>query len=180
MSILAGVQALHKKIDLAKLRAEKRVTAYVEERITTIFTDLVTHTPQFSGNLVKHWFIEYGPWTGSGYSPTGAYAQNLSTREAYQKVKQSPYSRGDDPAVAEVLTREFSKLAGLEGAIAGRIRWNSKVYFVNTAPYAGEVDQGIGPTDSETGTQRNIRPENLYYGKVFLMTRAKIKYPELK
>lgn len=172
MSIASSVQALHKKIDLAKLRAEKKVTAYIEQRVRVIFTDIVSKTPQFTGTLAGNWHIEYGPWTGSSYTPgvSGIH----TAKQAYALMNDSPYKRGDNPAVSETLAIEFKKLEGLGGAVAGRIRWNSKIYFVNTAPYADEVDQGIGPNDY------SIRPENLYYGKVFLTTRAKIKYPELK
>ena len=172
MSLATNMQALHKKVDLAKLRAEKKVTAYIEQRVRVIFTDIVSKTPQFTGTLAGNWHIEYGPWTGSSYTP-GVSGVRVG-RHAYALMNNSPYKRGDNPTVAETLAIEFKKLEGLEGAVAGRIRWNSKIYFVNTAPYADEVDQGIGPNGY------SIRPENLYYGSVFMMTRARLKYPELK
>ena len=191
MSIEASVKALHKKIDLAKLRAEKRVTAYVEERVKTIFKDIVVHSPQFTGTLASNWYIEFGTWVGtSEFKPTGNYVANGTAREAYAAMGTAgPYIRGADPAVSATLAREFLKLNHLPGVISGRVRWNSKVYFVNTAPYADEVDQDLGPKAGLSEDRYDIRrspyapksePDNRYYGKVFMMTRAKLKYPELK
>jgi hypothetical protein len=84
----------------------------------------------------------------------------------YRSGNFEPFQRGDDPAVQATLDRELAKLKD--------IRYNSLVKFVNPVEYAEDVDQGIGPSS------RNIRPENLYYGKVFMASYAEVKYGKLK
>lgn len=154
-----------KRLDLTLAREEHRITDTYRQIIQAIFVDIVEHTPQFTGNLAQGWEIVFGP-----YSPTlqSTYSDTERARlfRAAGKDEFDPFERGDDPAVQQTLDRELPKLK--------EVRWNSKVRIVNSVSYAEDVDAGEAPD----GT--SIRPENLYYGRVFMTSYAEVKYSRLK
>ena len=162
MSVFTGeLREYMKKLDLTKQRMEGRITETYRKLITEIFVDLVTHTPQFTGNLAYQWQIVFGPYSIKSME-LASEAERSGLFKAYTRGDFEPFEQGDDPTVAMVLDRELPKLA--------QIRYNSKVRIVNTADYAEDVDANQGPNGFP------IRDENLHYGKVFMTTRAAIKY----
>lgn len=137
--------------------------------VATMFVDLVHHTPQWSGNLATQWTIEVH---GKTSNPAELAAHRVWSRYASSKngslmdrvVAGMPiYQMGDDPAVTTTLNREAGKLA--------EIKWNSKVAFVNKAPYAQEIEDNPG----------YIRPENIpaSYGRVAMVGYLNYKYKHL-
>lgn len=162
----ANLRGYMDRLDLTEVRAKKQVTDTYRRIIEAIFTDIVEHTPQFTGNLASGWQIVFGP---HGVNPTPLYTdeERKASFESYRAGSGfEPYEYGDDPAVGYTLDRELAKLKD--------IRYNSIVKFVNPVEYADDVDAGKGPNG------HSIREENLYYGKVFMASYAQVKYGKLK
>ncbi len=153
------------RLDLTKQRMLHQITATYRDLIETVFTDIVEHTPQFTGNLAYGWEIVTNSHPAEGHTLLSDSARATLLHQAYVGDLE-PYHRGSEPTVQEVLERELPKLAG--------IRWNSIVKIVNHINYAEGVDKGEGPDG------REIRPENLYYGQVFMTSYAAIKYSRMK
>ena len=162
-----GVEQMMAKLKKHELLVLGRVTATKRNIIKKIFTDLVEHSPQWSGNLASNWYIEF-------HGKTGSYVQNQNyVPPDMFKWKDNPQQMGNDPAVREALTRELPKLA--------EIRWNSKVRIMNYTPYASDVEQNIGPVSPIWG-QRDIREENKLasYGGVAMVGYVIMKYKNLR
>lgn len=163
---MANLRDYMGRLDLTLARQEQRVTQTYRDLIEAIFVDIVKHTPQFSGNLAQGWQIVFGPYSATAINTYSDAERKQLVRES-KRDEFDPYERGDDPAVSVTLDRELPKLSA--------VRWNSKVSIVNSISYAEDVDAGNAPD----GTQ-GIRPENLYYGKVFMTSYAEVKYSKLK
>ncbi len=161
----ANLRGLMDRLDLTEVRAKKQVTDTYRRIVEAIFTDIVSHTPQFTGNLASGWQIVFGPYQANP-TPLFTPSEQKEAFTAYQLGAYEPYEYGDDPAVSATLDRELDKLKD--------IRYNSIVRIVNPVVYAEEVEAGKGPNG------RKIRPENLYYGKVFMASYAEVKYGKLK
>ena len=153
------------RLDLTEVRAKQQVTDTYRRIIREIFVDIVEHTPQFTGNLASGWQIVFGSYNVNP-TPFITDSERAQSFKDYRSGSFDPFQRGDDPAVQATLDRELAKLKD--------IRYNSLVKFVNPVEYAEEVDQGKGPN------LQSIRPENLYYGKVFMASYAEVKYGKLK
>lgn len=160
-----NLKGFMRKLDLTEARQMRKITDTYRNIVREIFIDIVAHTPQFTGNLVYGWQIVFGPWQ-EGLPEMFTPSERKDYRKAYRKDEWEPYERGDDPAVGDVLDRELAKL--------NLLKWNSNVRIVNNVEYAAEVDAGQGPEG------RPIRPENLYYGKVFMTSYAEVKYSRLR
>lgn len=151
-----GLQGLIDQATYAKLQAEKSVTFEYRNLLYNIFHDVVAGTPQHSGNLATNWGIEIVGAPKPRYREHPGYLHTFYGGLAVQKM-------GNDPAVRETLDRELPKLHNL--------KWNSKVTFVNKAPYSGDVSLGVGPQG------RAIRKVNLdSAGKVIMLNGVKVKY----
>lgn len=160
-----GTQAFLAKLRKDKALLEGRVTKTHQKLVTMMFTDLVKHSPQWSGNLTENWYIEYKGVRGS-YRETPSYVDLM--KQSGLPVGFEPYKMGDDPAVSNTLNRELAKVSG--------IRWNTKVTFVNHTPYASDVEEGEGPHG------RPIRDENKLasYGGVAMVGYIDMKYRQLR
>jgi hypothetical protein len=158
-------------MDLTLERQKKIVTDKYREVIATILEDVVTHTPQFTGNLAQAWEIEFGIHSATGQQKYTAQDRLIKFYK-YTRDQYRPFVRGQNPAVGEALSRELPKLESL--------RWNSVVKVVNRLEYSDEVEEGIGPESPSTGDINEIRPENLYRGKVFMANYAAMKYSNPK
>jgi len=163
---MINIRGLVQDLMTEKARQEQKVNQIYRQVVAEIFTDIVKHTPQFSGNLTSNWQIEFFGYPASGYHRSHRYlGKKRSTAAAYKLAEEKfggPFRRGDNPAVGETLDRELPILADL--------RWNMKVRIINKTPYADDVEAGAGPN----GT--NIRDENLTYGKVAMANYAYAKY----
>jgi hypothetical protein len=145
-------------------------TAKVHRKIVeAVFTDLVTLTPQWTGNLAHNWYIEFTGIKGH-YDRLETYVPPWEFGIA---DGDAPFKRGDDPAVDWTLTRELSKLP--------KIRYNTIVKLTNYAPYAEDVDNNIGPPD-EFGNPQDIRDVNILqsYGGVAMKGYVEMKYSNLR
>jgi hypothetical protein len=169
---IKGSQELIKKLNRDKLRIQHSVAETHRRIVKHIFTDLVTLTPQWSGNLASNWYIEFTSVKGAykqldGYLPSGEWDMAMATGSM-----ELPFSRGMDPAVDTTLTRELSKLP--------KIRYNTNVRIVNYTPYAEDVEENLGPVD-EFGIRRDIREVNQLasYGGVAMKGYIEMKYSNL-
>ena len=153
---MRGADAFKKKL--------KRTMKFVEDDLSKkhrglalkILTDLVVHTPQWSGNLAANWTIGSGKYGEiSGYSKSDWF-------------NQDPFVRGDDPAVASVLGSELNKLS--------RLTYKNPITITNKTAYASEVEAG-----KSTGG-KPIRDENKLasYGGVAMIGYVSMKYSALK
>lgn len=161
---------------LAKLQKDKakilgKVTETHQRLVYAILVDLVTLTPQWSGNLASNWQLEFHSYS--------ARYRELQGKKAFEVVRGSammadfaPYQKGDDPAVSIALDREVWKIP--------QIRWNSKVKITNPTSYASDVNEGRGPL-SVNGQELPIRDVNLHpaYGGVAMVGFIDMKYNKL-
>jgi len=155
-----GVSAAMAKLEKHKLLVLGSITETKRRIVRHVLNDLVKNSPQWSGNLASQWYVEVHGKKGS-YRPIAGYSA--------QRTRDEAYSMGDDPAVSQTLAREYVTI--------DEIRWNSKVQISNYAPYADQVEKGIGPE----GTQ-GIRPENILasYGAVAMVGYVSVKYNNLR
>lgn len=167
---IRGMQSLIKKLQVDKLRLEKKLNMTHRKIVEIIFTDIVEHTPQWSGNLVSNWYIEFHGRQGK-YKRSPAYKtyDNVASLYNASKGDLAPYAMGDEPNVTDTIAREV--LANLP-----LIRWNSIVTITNKTPYAQDVENNIGPDG------KNIRPENLIasYAPLAMVGYATMKYSNLR
>ncbi len=151
------------KKDIEKLKGS--ITRTHQNLVKTMFIDLVSKTPQWSGELALHWGIEV-----HGKKAPGAYSvKNPAWQQRERRIPQlqEPFQMGAEPAVTMTIARELPKIA--------EIRYNSIVKFVNNMPYAEAVESGEGPNG------RPIRPENRLatYGGVAMVQYLDTKYGKL-
>ena len=154
-----GVAAALAKLVKHKLLIRGSITDTKRRVVRHVLKDLVTNSPQWSGNLAQQWYVEF-------HGQKGHYQQIASYGEA--RTRDEAYSMGDDPAVSQTLAREYAKI--------DKIRWNSKIEIVNYAPYASDVEAGVGPDGLA------IRPENQLasYGGVAMVGYVTMKYNNLR
>lgn len=141
-------------------RIEEDLSRRHQALVRAILTDLVTHSPQWSGTLASQWYVEAG-------GRKGRYRASLKMGKQYRN--QLAYSAGDDPAVASTLLRESLNI--------DRIRYYDTVRIVNKTPYAEEVEQGLESGGMMPNGMR-LRMENLmpYYGGIGLIGYVDMKY----
>lgn len=168
-----GTQALLKKLEKAGVDLKNNLAATHRRLCHDIFVDLVKGTPQFTGNAASNWTIEFTGVSARPYSQTGEKGEVLAEGPAAYYKRTDPYSAGMDPTVSETLTRELSKI--------DKIRYNTKVTFKNTTPYASELEAGTGPSDGRGGTY-DIRKVNelASYGGVAMIGYVDMKYKNLR
>ena len=160
-----GIGAAMAKLKKHELLVLGRIASTKRALVSAVFTDLVKNSPQWSGNLASQWYVEFHGIRGK-YKPISYYV-----KPNQWVASDDPYQMGNDPAVASTLLRELPKIEA--------IRWNSTVRIVNYAPYAAEVDQGIGPPDDDGGN-REIRDVNKIGGAVAMVGFVTTKYKNLR
>lgn len=143
------------KKDIAKLKGSIQKTH--QNLVFRMFRDLVTHTPQWSGDLAAHWAIEF-----HSHKAPGPFTQG------FNRTVKEPYQMGSEPTVTTTISRELAKIP--------EIRYNSIVKFVNRMPYASNVQAGEGPYSSKLGDYLEIRDVNKLYGKVAMIAYIDAKY----
>lgn len=153
-----GVDRLMARLEQKKALIYGQITDTKKRIVRHVLTDLVKGSPQWSGNLASQWYVEFHGQRGSYHQIANYSAETWYANQHYQM--------GDDPAVTRTLNRELPKIDG--------IRWNSKVRIVNYAPYAAEVEQGIGPEGQP------IRDENLELGRVAMVAYVANKYNNIR
>lgn len=155
---IEGLDRFKRKLDQDRLRLEKRLNNEFRRLVKDVFTDLVTLTPQWSGNLTLNWYIMTGSQQASYQeSPSKAL---FWPHAALRENGLEPLFKGYAPTVDEVLGREVPKI--------NNIRWNTKVTLVNPTPYADEVEGSAEPIRRHNWTGN--------YGKVALLTYINVKY----
>ena len=170
MITITGIEQTIQKLRNASKRYEElTVTKAYQNFVRTVFNDIVAHTPQWSGNLATNWRVE----VGKAHQGHGGDSQisNYKTPAEWTGNSQ-PYKAGDAPATFEA--------EDYNDANFDRIKWNSRVSIVNYAPYAAQVEAGIGPKN------KAIRTENKFSGPfipahgVAMVAYAEMKYNNLK
>ncbi len=169
MLAIKGSQEFIRRLKKERVNIERKVAETHRRVIKHIFEDLVRVTPQYSGNLVSNWYIEFTGNKASYRQIPGYVEPHLFdfTPDAQK------YQMGMDPMVSTTIEREIAKLP--------KIRYNTKVTIVNKAPYAEDVEHAIGP-DDEFGNPRPIREENILeaYGGVAMKGYIEMKYSNLR
>jgi len=161
-----GVEAAIARIRKAEIDLQNKVAETKKRLVRHIITDLISNSPQWSGNLAQQWYVEYTGHSGSYHQKHSYVPPELWRGQPFVRGEE-PYHMGDNPAVSYTLGRELPKVEG--------IRWNTKVTIANHAPYAEEVEAGIGPNG------RPIRSENLgYAGGVAMVAYVTLKYKNLR
>lgn len=163
-----GVAQAMAKLEKAKKLVHGNIAGTKRRIVKAVLTDLVSHSPQWSGNLASNWFVEH---TGV---PKGRYTELPGYQPpALWEGGGEHFQMGHRDAIDRVLQRELPRVAA--------IKWNSKVVITNYAGYASDVERGIGPTDNQ-GVEHAIRPENILarYGAVAMVGYASMKYNNLR
>jgi len=150
---MTGLQDLISKVERAKLVKQKKLTSAVQNLVRDVFTELVVHGPQSSGNLVLNYRIKFKGVSDS-YDEIPTYSN-----------RPGPYQRGDAPAVPQALNNELWKNQN--------IRYNTKVTISNEAPYAEEVEAGEGPGGLP------IRDVNYVNGRIMMISAIRLKFERL-
>jgi hypothetical protein len=164
-----GSQDFMNKLKKDKVKLLNK-TAETHRRIVKhIFTDIVTFTPQWSGNTASNWYIMFKGVPASYHELPGYKPPYM-----WEPGDTEPYQLGSDPVVSETIARELVKLP--------RIRWNTKVTIVNKTPYAEDLENNIGPMGEFDYEPREIREVNLHpnYGKVAMVAYVSVKYNNLR
>ena len=175
---IKGTQEFIKKLNREKMRIEHSVAETHRRVVKHIFTDLVTLTPQWSGNLASNWVIEYTTHKG-GYRRAADKLSNAEWNLAQMTgTLEPPFKRGDgvvnedNGTVSQAFDAQIEKIKG--------IRYNTAVRIVNYTPYAEEVENNVGPDDGKGG-RRSIREVNILksYGGVAMKGYIEMKYSNL-
>ena len=167
---VAGVRQTLAELKAAKLKLELTATQRYKNLVEVIFIDLVSHTPQFSGNLAANWKVVVG---GSG---TASYLQvfnSIKMKGEKDDSREEAREAGDEEAIDIAISMAEDQIA--------RIKYNSVVSIVNPTQYSEEVDAGYGPT-----SKNPIRTENKYRGPyvpkhgVAMAAYVEMKYENLR
>ncbi len=144
----AGVPAFLRELDLAMAEFERQINRSFAGWTARIFTDLVTVSPQWSGDMVANWKYTVD-------QPSTAYAP-IPSKDSKDWHKITPRQRGDQAAIGMALA-QLSQVTPT---------WRQVVYFANNTPIAPEVAAQSIP----------IRSVNLVDGRVamidFVVTKA--------
>ncbi len=162
---VAGVRQTLAELKSAKLKIEVAAAQRYRNLVEVMFIDIVSHTPQYTGNLAANWVIAVGTGNteGSGTSFTRVF--NTPGKEYASEA-------GDEQAIAFAIDNSVEALA--------RIKYNSAVAIINTASYSEDVDAGIPPAG------RQIRKVNKYFGSyvpphgVAMAAYVEMKYENLR
>lgn len=168
---VVGAQKFMDRLRKDQIDLTNKVTETYRRIIKHVLTDLVTFTPQWSGNAASNWYITFKGVTAT-YSEADGYRPPYLWD--YQSDMEDPYQMGSNPVVEETIRRELQKLP--------QIRWNTKVTLVNTTPYAEDLENNIGPMGEFDDAPRDIREVNLHpnYGKVAMVAYVETKYKNLR
>ncbi len=150
----SGVDAFVQQARLDMARLDREVSAVFYKWTARIFKDLVTTSPQWSGDLAANWNYSVG-------SPDFSYTQipNKTGSEAgidYVAQNFGVFERGDYRAVSMALERMLA---------VTQPTWRDTVYFANATPIAPEVE----------AESIKIRPVNLVEGQVMMIKNTVIK-----
>lgn len=166
---VTGTQTFMAKLRKNQVDLENKVTVTHRRIIKHVLTDLVTFTPQWSGNAAANWYITF-----TGMPATYTELAGYQPPYLWQAADMEPYQMGADPVVQETIQRELQKLP--------KIRWNTKVTIVNKAPYAEDMENNIGPMGEFDDAPRDFREVNLHpnYGRVAMVAYVETKYKNLR
>lgn len=178
---IKGATDLAAKLARTQLKVETFIAKKVEDKVTAIFRDVTRTTPQWSGNLVTNWSIDFGPYTGRYYEHEN-YINPLDFKELKDQLPH--YKMGKNPAMDRVRGEELPKLKTLVGIMFSGDKKTFKIKIVNHTPYAASVQLGLGPFPPRGTRPKPIRLENILeeYGAVamkgyVLQSNAMGKYP---
>lgn len=156
------------KIHHTKRRFEEELNRRYRKRVFAMFKDLLTVSPQYSGDFVSNWQLL--PDTGSpkGYKEWRYKNQVLQGRKwtilgknSYEQASQA----GDPEAINFAFTRaKFVQFTYLQ-----------KVYFVNETPL-----EFTATTVTGNGVTHNLRPVNLISPPQQIISYLRSKYPARK
>ena len=181
---IKGATALKAKLARIQPTVEKYIAKKVESKIDAVFKDVTETTPQWSGNLVMNWRIEFGPYQERYYE-----SQNYVNRLDFDRTRDEvpSYYMGHMRAVRIIRNEELPKLKQLAAVMFLGDKKTFKIKIVNYAPYAREVEMNMGPFGAKGAYRKAIRRVNILeeYGAVamrgyVLQSNALGKYPLIK
>jgi len=165
----AGSQTFMKRLRKDMVDLENKVAETHRRVVKHVTIDLITFTPQWSGNAASNWYITF---TGM----PAAYSELPEYQPPYlwSPTDYEPSQMGADPVVQDTIRRELLKLP--------KIRWNTKVTIVNKTPYAEDMENNIGPMGEFDDAPRDFREVNLHpnYGRVAMVAYVETKYKNLR
>lgn len=151
MVAVNGLERYHEKVQLAKLRAQGKITAHYHKLVTNVLKDLSQHTPQWSGDLAASWQVVVGARS------VGISSNTTSLKvHPWQALVRHPNHMGDPEALAYALDANSQAIES--------IRWNSKVSIVNTNPTQYKL------------SEPELRDGNFVPGDIMWTAHAVLKY----
>lgn len=150
----SGIDAFCLAAERELARLDREISEAFYTWTWNLFKELVTATPQWSGDLAANWNYSVG-------TPDMSYRQILNKTGDepgidHWRENQGVFQRGDWRAVEMALARAQGK----------RPTWRDTVYFTNATPIAQQVeDESI-----------RIRPVNLVAGHVVMARQLALKY----
>ena len=164
--ILMQLPDFEKVLGTAVAAMHEAINREYKRQLRIMFVDLVTRTPQWSGNYASNWRITTNP-NSSAYTPS---PWKGATRRENAGV------RGDTRGTATPIRLTNISLA--------KVDFRQPVYFMNNTPTIFEEDTGspgvVGYEQPFEGanmaSMTKVRPENLIDGQVALASYIVNKY----
>ena len=129
------------KTRAAKDKIKSKATDHVQSQVLKVFKTILKESPQYSGDFVSNWNVVTNAYSSPGYQelPYKDFLEGEYERTAENTYKIDYYKS---------LLRSFGHPAAMRVAmlhasdVISSIKWNTKVYIVNTAPIADAVATG--------------------------------------
>lgn len=137
-----------------KKAVETNVNAQFHEKVDERFLELVSTTPQWSGDMASNWQISTS--TDVEYLRWGGKSDNYRQQGTMVQM-------GDEAAVSFAVDR--SKLV--------QYTYTDVIYFANSTPLTFGVSTVTGQ-----GTTHAVRPENLIDGRVAMISYLLSRFPQ--
>lgn len=144
------------KFEAIKKQIRDTADKQFRQKALIMFRDLVTHSPQWSGNFASNWRMTMD----SGYSGyTESVAKGMITD------RKDARSMGDMDMIA----------GPLNYANTTKVDYRQPLYFINNTPLEFSEAAG-GPEVTGEGVTHKVRPENLVAGQLCLKSYILAKY----
>lgn len=185
---MPGINVWKRTTARKKQKIETTATAYVQNEIARAFKYILKQTPQQTGDLAHNWRIAVGRanvlssgqfFTRNPDWPVGKVPYvDIKKTESGWSIDKSKYEKPRYAGHPGAL--ETPRL--IAAAVIPKIKWNSRVAFINDTPYAYELTQPgntMGKDEPFEFRDANIQRTNkgmLDDGQWRIMTAVKMRF----
>ncbi len=154
MKFSVNINAWKNKTKSAKKAIRSKATVYVQAQVKGVLKEVLNNSPQYSSDYVWSWRVVTTQNKNDVYSP------GFKVRP-WQKIWNTKAKMGDQRVIRLRMAAEMEHISD--------IKWNSKVWLVNTAA----VHELL-----ESNSVR-LRPENVIPGSLTSIEHLKLKFKTL-